>query len=62
MASITDDLVKQRDMAKKQEQEAKESLVKHKTMLREQIADLDKHISELQTQRSTAQAALSKIG
>ncbi|TSC78621.1 MAG: hypothetical protein G01um101425_1023 [Candidatus Peregrinibacteria bacterium Gr01-1014_25] len=56
------DLAKQKKIAEEQKRQAETLIVKHRDLLRQQIAEIDKQIATLQTQRSKAASDLSALG
>ncbi len=59
--STAEDLAKQIKQADSQKRDAQQMAMKHKDLLRQTIADLDKQISTLQTMRSKAASDLSML-
>lgn len=61
MTTTASDLNTQKKQAEEQMRLAEKLIVEQKDMLRKNIAQIDKSISELQSQRSRAQSDLSKL-
>ncbi|HLD08310.1 MAG TPA: hypothetical protein VJB60_04580 [Candidatus Peribacterales bacterium] len=59
---IAKDLAEQKRLAIRNQQKTQELMVREKQILRDQLAQIDKQISDLQQQKTRLQSDLSQLG